>query len=78
MSALGWCSLHGKAFTHGCPGCAVFMEDLAIAAQIRERDASDTSERLTLEQLASEHGIDLDALRNASPSDPASEGDTDG
>ena len=38
------------------------MEDLAIAERLREREASDTGERVTLAELADELGIDLDAL----------------
>lgn len=37
-------------------------EDLTIAERIRERDASDTGERISLREVAANFDIDLDAL----------------
>lgn len=48
------CRIHGEAFTYGCPGCADYADDLAIAAEVRARDAADTGERITVEELAEE------------------------
>lgn len=59
------CALHGMAFTHGCPGCADYVDEIVIAAQVRERLANDTGERLTMEELAESVGIDLDEARDA-------------
>ena len=37
-------------------------EDAVLAQRIRERDANDSGERLSLVQVANELGIDLDTL----------------
>lgn len=37
-------------------------EDIAIAQRIREREATDDGQRTTLEEVAAELGIDLEAL----------------
>ena len=40
----------------------VLAEEYAIAARIRERDAADTGTRYTLDEVADELGVDLEAL----------------
>jgi len=37
-------------------------EDIAVAARIRERDARDSTHRITLADVAAELDVDLDAL----------------
>jgi len=35
-----WCSIHGQAFTYGCPGCeeaAEYLDDVACAEEVRRR-----------------------------------------
>ena len=49
------CAIHGTAVTQGCPGCANFVDDLAIAEQVRERLANDTGERVPLDEFIAEH-----------------------
>ena len=39
-------------------GSVTPSDDEAIAALIRERDANDTGERLSLDELFREHGVD--------------------
>lgn len=44
------CRLHGEAFTSGCPGCEAY-DDAEIARLVSERDAADTGERVSLDDL---------------------------
>lgn len=61
------CALHGEAFMHGCPGCLDYADDLAIVTEVRKREATDTGERITLEELAESVGINLDEVRDGTP-----------
>lgn len=72
-----WCEIvNGKRHVaDGCPthdpvAASVrkfaddLIDDLRIGEEVRERDAADTGERITLEELAESVGIDLDEVRD--------------